>query len=156
MAMDEELTPDSPLEAFPGHLIRRLQQTIVARYTMVTEAHGVTPLQWAALRTAQDKPGIDQSTLARDIALDTSTVAGVIDRLEARGLIVRKPSAHDRRVRTLFITEQGLALLAQVSPLVVEVQNWLMAPLTAEERAQFWNVLRKLVERPEVPAARME
>jgi DNA-binding MarR family transcriptional regulator len=147
--MDPELHPDSPIDQFPGHLIRRLQQTIVARYARETEAFGLTPLQWAALRAAQAKPGLDQSTLARDIALDTSTVAGVIDRLEARGLITRKPSLQDRRLRTLYITQEGTALLAQVSPVVVDVQHWLMSPLSPQERKQFWHVLRKLVDRPD-------
>ncbi|MDB5899447.1 MAG: transcriptional regulator, MarR family [Ramlibacter sp.] len=146
--MDPDLRPDSPIEQFPGYLIRRLQQILVARYTAQTEDFGVTPLQWAALKTAQARPGLDQSTLARDMALDTSTVAGVIDRLEARGLITRKPSLQDRRVRTVFITEEGSALMAQASPVVVDVQNWLMEPLEAHERAQFLATLRKLVDRP--------
>lgn len=154
-AMALDLNPDSALGEFPGHMIRRLQQIVVARYAAETEPYGVTPLQWAALRAAQAKPGLDQSTLARDIVLDTSTVAGVIDRLEARGLITRKPSLHDRRVRTLYITEEGATLLAQVSPVVVDVQHWLMSPLTPQEREQFWHALRKLVDRggsPKGPA----
>jgi DNA-binding MarR family transcriptional regulator len=146
--MNPDLSPESPIEEFPGHLIRRLNQVVVARFAAETEPYGITPLQWAALRAAQGKPGLDQSTLARDIVLDTSTVAGVIDRLEARGLITRKPSRQDRRVRTLYITEAGTALLAQVSPVVVDVQHWLMAPLDEQERQQFWSALRKLVDRP--------
>ncbi|MDB5912625.1 MAG: transcriptional regulator, MarR family [Ramlibacter sp.] len=146
--MHPDLRPDSPIEQFPGYLIRRLQQILVARYTAETEAFGVTPLQWAALKTALAKPGLDQSAFARVIALDTSTVAGVIDRLEARGLVERKASPQDRRVRTVFITDEGRALLAQVSPVVVDVQQWLLEPLDAQERAQFWSTLRKLVDRP--------
>ncbi|HEX2543260.1 MAG TPA: MarR family winged helix-turn-helix transcriptional regulator [Ramlibacter sp.] len=143
-----DLRPDSPIEQFPGHLIRRLQQILLARYAAETEPFNLTPLQWATLRAAQGKPGLDQSTLARDIALDTSTVAGVVDRLEGRGLITRKPSPQDRRLRTLYITDEGTALLAQVSPVLVGVQRWLMEPLTPQEREQFWNALNKLVDRP--------
>jgi DNA-binding MarR family transcriptional regulator len=143
-----DLRPDSPMQQFPGYLIRRLQQILLARYTAETEPFNVTSLQWATMRAVQAKPGVDQSTLARDIALDTSTVAGVVDRLEARGLITRKPSAQDRRLRTLYITDEGTALLEQVSPVIVGVQRWLMEPLTPQEREQFWNVLAKLVDRP--------
>lgn len=146
--MDPDLRPESPIEQFPGYLIRRLQQILLARYAVETEAFGVTPLQWAALKTAQAKPGLDQSALARDIVLDTSTVAGVIDRLEARGLIARKASLQDRRVRTVYITKEGGALLAEVSPVAVDVQRWLMEPLDAQEREQFLKMLRKLVDRP--------
>jgi DNA-binding MarR family transcriptional regulator len=145
--MNSDLNSDSSLDEFPGYLIRRLHQIAVARFSGETEAHAVTPLQWAALRVAQARPGIDQSTLARDIALDTSTVAGVIDRLELRGLIQRKPSATDRRLRTLYLTKEGAALLARVSPTVVDVQHWLLSPLTPAEQRQFLQSLRKLVAR---------
>ena len=50
-------------------------------------------------------------------------------------------------VRTLYITEEGATLLARVSPVVVDVQHWLMSPLTPLEREQFWHALRKLVDR---------
>jgi DNA-binding MarR family transcriptional regulator len=147
-AMDLDLRPDSPIDQFPGYLIRRLSQILLARFAVATEAYNVTPLQWAAMRAAQARPGMDQTTLAREIALDTSTLAGVVDRLEARGLLARRPSAQDRRLRTVFITDEGAALLALVSPVIVDVQRWLMDPLSAEEGEQFFNALRKLVDRP--------
>ena len=91
------------LESLPGHHIRRLQQIAVAVFLQETETHGVTPVQYAALQTVADAPDVDQRTLARSIGLDTSTTAGVIDRLEARGLMLRNASPDDRRVRLLFL-----------------------------------------------------
>ena len=77
------------LDVLPGYLIRRLQQIAVAVFLQETEACNITPVQYAALQTVQRSPGIDQRSLARTIGFDTSTIGGVIDRLEARGLVQR-------------------------------------------------------------------
>jgi predicted glycosyltransferase len=56
----------------PGHLIRRAQQ-IAAQLFRDVLGPDVTPVQYAILRMLQEKPGIDQVTLARLVALDNST-----------------------------------------------------------------------------------
>ena len=50
--------------------------------------------------------------LARGLACDASNVTGIVDRLEARGLIERRPGASDRRVKVLVITREGERLRA--------------------------------------------
>ena len=89
------------LENYPGYHIRRLQQIAVAVFMEETEEFGVTPVQYAALSAVLRQPGIDQRTLARNIGFDTSTIGSVIDRLEARGLMLRNANPTDRRVRLL-------------------------------------------------------
>ncbi len=80
----------------PGHLIRRSQQIAVA---MFFDALGrdVTPVQYAVLRMLQARPGIDQVTLACEVALDTSTTANIAARLEAKGWIRREVLARRQR-----------------------------------------------------------
>ena len=133
------------LEALPGHYIRRLQQIAVAIFLQETEDHGVTPVQFAALQTVCNTPGVDQRTLARSIGLDTSTIAGVIDRLEARGLLVRSTTPDDRRVRLLSLTDEGHALLKAMAPGMHRAQARMLEPLPPREREQFMHMLRKLV-----------
>ncbi|MDE2082656.1 MAG: MarR family transcriptional regulator [Burkholderiales bacterium] len=134
------------LEEQPGHLIRRLQQIAVALFLEETQPYGITPVQYAALQAAQRQPGLDQRTLAGAIGLDTSTIAGVIDRLERRGLIERRASPTDRRVRLLLPTAAGQTLLAQVVPGMLKAQRRILAPLPAAQRAQFLALLKTLVE----------
>ena len=132
-------------EALPGHYIRRLQQIAVAVFLQATEAHGITPVQYAALNQVARMPGVDQRTLARSIGLDTSTIAAVIDRLEARGLMQRQASAEDRRVRLLSLTDAGQELLAAVGPDVTKAQDRMLHPLNRTERAEFMRMLRTVV-----------
>jgi len=137
--------PDFELDALPGHYIRRLHQIGVAIFLQETADHGVTPVQYASLHTVALTPGIDQRTLARTIGFDTSTIAGVIDRLEARGLMVRSASPDDRRVRLLTLTHEGHALLAAIVPDMLRAQERILDPLPKSERREFMRMLRMLV-----------
>ena len=143
--MKKTATKPIDLDRLPGHYIRRLQQIAVAIFLQETEAFGVTPVQFAALQAVHNTPGVDQRTLARTIGFDTSTTAGVIDRLEARGLLQRNTSPEDRRVRLLTLTDDGAALLAQVVPAMQRAQIRMLDPLNKTERAEFMRLLRVLV-----------
>ena len=143
--MKTETTTAQNLDELPGYYIRRLHQIAVAIFLQETEAHGLTPVQYAALSKVGLTPGVDQRTLARSIGLDTSTIAGVIDRLETRGLMQRKASPDDRRVRLLSLTEDGQNLLQAVEPDMRKAQQRILRPLPAAERDEFMRMLRKLV-----------
>ena len=133
------------LHALPGHQIRRLHQIAVAIFLQEAEGTGITPVQFAALQTVADRPGVDQKTLARGIGLDTSTVAGVVDRLEARGLLQRHASPNDRRVRRLTATPAGQAALAELTPAMLRAQQRILWPLNDGERKNFVRMLDRLV-----------
>ena len=133
------------LDVLPGHFIRRLQQIAVAIFLEETELQGVTPVQYAALTAIEKAPGIDQRTLARTIGFDTSTITGVIDRLESRGLMQRDASPGDRRVRLLTLTDSGRELLLAVEPAVLRAQARMLEPLPKGERVEFMRMLRALV-----------
>ena len=134
------------LEDQPGHAIRRLHQIAVALFAEETAGTGITPVQFAALTAVHSQPGIDQRTLAAAIAFDTSTIGGVIDRLEKRGLMLRRTSPADRRVRLLELTPEGEALLQTLVPAVLKTQERLLAALPTEQRALFSALLQAAVQ----------
>jgi DNA-binding MarR family transcriptional regulator len=135
------------MRELPGHLFRRLHQLAVARFTTVMEGFGLTPMQWAALAATLEEPGLDQSTLSRATHIDTSTLAGVVDRLEARGLIQRRPSPDDRRLRLIHPTDEGRSLFSDALADALDVQEWLLEPLSEKERVQFMALMRKVLDR---------
>lgn len=146
MTTDVLTTTVPALDDLPGHYIRRLQQIAVALFMDELKDWNLTPVQYAALNAAARKPDIEQGALARAIGFDTSTTGGVVDRLERQGLLVRKQSPQDRRVRLLAITAAGRALLDEVQPGIAKVQERILAPLLPEERPLFLRMLRTLVE----------
>jgi DNA-binding MarR family transcriptional regulator len=135
------------MRELPGHLFRRLHQLAVARFATKTEDSGLTPMQWAALAATLEQPGLDQSTLSRATHIDTSTLAGVVDRLEARGLIQRRPSPDDRRLRLIHATDEGRSLFNDALADVLEVNEWLLEPLSERERVQFMALINKVLDR---------
>ena len=146
-AMTTEAASALPsLDDLPGHFIRRLQQIAVALFMDELKDWNLTPVQYAALNAAARMPDIEQGALARAIGFDTSTPGAVVDRLERQGLLVRKQSPQDRRVRLLATTEAGRALLDEVAPAIAAVQERILGPLPPEERPLFLRMLRTLVE----------
>lgn len=131
--------------AMAGHLIRRLHQQSTQTFQAGMQAIGVdmTSVQFAALDAIVRQPGIDQASLAATISFDRATIGGVVDRLEAKGLVQRAVSPDDRRARLLHATPAGLAQLAAVRPTVEALQAQILAPLTAAEQAAFAALARK-------------
>ena len=130
----------------PGHLIRRLQQIASAIFMTETAGFDVTPVQYSALLAVRNHPGIDQTTLMRIVAFDRSTIGEVLGRLEAKRLVKRGVAKQDRRAKVLFITPEGRRLVAKLTPRVNAAQKAIMSPLRPEERVQFMEIMRRLVD----------
>ena len=142
------MAPASPrlaLETFPGHGIRRLQQIAVAVFSQGAQPHGVTPVQFAVLQLLEHMPGIDQRTLAQQVGFDKATIGGVIDRLEARGLLLRQQTPKDRRVKLLNLTDAGKELLQALMPIALQAQRHMLDPLSDEERQQFIGLMARVL-----------
>lgn len=136
-----------PLRCEPGHLMRRAHQLAVSTFHD-THGRNVTPVQYAILRALQDKPGIDQVTLAQLVALDTSTTADIATRLEGKGWIVR--AMLPRRQRALSLTREGEAVLADMLPRVNPMYQRLLGNLEAHEQADLLRLLCKLLDLPAI------
>lgn len=139
------MSDNSDLIDMPGHLIRRLQQIASALFLDRAKAFDFTPVQYAALVAIGNHPGLDQTALCNEIALDRSTIGGVVGRLEKRGLIKRANGAADRRTKSLHITAAGRRLVRDIEPAVETTQRLILAPLKANERAAFMQMLKHLV-----------
>jgi DNA-binding MarR family transcriptional regulator len=130
----------------PGYLFRRMQQIAVAIFVEECKAYDLTPVQYAALVAIQTHPGIDATRLSAVIAFDRSTLGNVIERLEAKQLIERKPSREDRRVKLLNLTRAGVALLSDIMPSVDRAQARMLQPLKPADRKTLMTLLTQLVD----------
>ena len=70
---------------------------------------GLAPMQSMALMQLRAGEPMTMSAMAHALMCDNSNVTGIVDRLEAQGLVERRPAEHDRRVKTLVITDKGTA-----------------------------------------------
>ena len=136
----------------PGHLIRRAQQIAVAEFARALAHFDITPVQFALLNAVIDAPGVDQVTLAKTVAFDPATSGSVIGRLETKGWLRRQADAQDRRRKLLFVTPEGAQAVEHMSAAVSQVQQNILAPLTAADQARFMALLAQLVSGHESPA----
>jgi DNA-binding MarR family transcriptional regulator len=130
----------------PGYLFRRMQQIAVALFVEECKAYDLTPVQYAALVAIRTHPGIDATRLSAVIAFDRSTLGSVIERLEAKRYIERKPGAEDKRVKLLHLTKTGAALLREILPLVDRAQVRMLQPLKPTDRKTLLALMTQLVD----------
>ena len=130
----------------PGYLFRRMQQIAVAIFVEECRAYDLTPVQYAALVAIHTHPGIDATRLSAVIAFDRSTLGSVIERLEAKSYIERKPAREDKRVKLLHLTKKGSALLRNIVPLVDRAQARMLQPLKQADRKTLLALLTQLVD----------
>lgn len=130
----------------PGYLVRRLHQIHVAMFLERVAGGQVTPVQFGLLSILAKRPGIDQFTIGSELGLDRANVADIIKRLESRSLVSRSVDASNRRRRLCRLTAQGRALLRRHEPDMQASQEQLLAPLAADEREVFMDLLSRLVE----------
>src|SRR6201994_1727980 len=141
----EAITMDAVYTA-PGYLFRRMQQIAVAIFVEECRSFDLTPVQYAALIAIHTHPGIDATRLSAVIAFDRSTLGNVIERLEAKKLIERKPSPADKRVKLLHLTKGGAALLRDITPLADRAQARMLQPLRPADRKALLALLEQLVD----------
>lgn len=134
-----------PLNERPGFLARRLHQIHVSLFAERCAAFGVTPLQYSLLSALTEREDADQTTLSAMVALDRTTTTGALKRLEARGLILRRTSATDRRAQTCALTDAGRALHAAMEAAAREAHEETVATLSAAERAILVGLLKRIV-----------
>jgi len=130
----------------PGYLFRRMQQIAVALFVEECRAHDLTPVQYAALVAIWTHPAIDATRLSAVIAFDRSTLGSVIERLEAKHYIERRQGTGDKRVKLLYLTKTGAALLRDILPSVDRAQVRMLQPLKPADRKTLLALMTQLVD----------
>lgn len=136
----------SPLLARPGFLIRRLHQLHCALFTEETRDFGITPVQYSLMTALGERGELDQNSLALEIGLERTTVADVVLRLYDRGVLDRRQSAMDGRVRLVKLTRKGKSLLKKMAPAVQRAHDRTVEHLPPGERDLFLLQMVTLVE----------
>ena len=102
---------------------------------------GLSQVQCHVLHLMEPEQPVPMSRLAEVLSCDASNVTGLIDRLEARGYVQRRPSPGDRRVKVLALTPTG----ARVREQMLAHMTVQPMPLSAEERRALVKLLERLV-----------
>jgi MarR family transcriptional regulator, organic hydroperoxide resistance regulator len=114
------------------------------RFQRVIAELNLSPPQAYALRQLAPERPLPMGDLADSLACDASNVTGIIDRLERRGLVARQVSSADRRVKTLVVTAEGVAVREQLLTRLHQVPV-AITELSEDERGLLADLLRRIL-----------
>jgi DNA-binding MarR family transcriptional regulator len=104
----------------------------------------VTPVQGMLLNFLSEEDQVTSNHLGERTQLDSATLTGIIDRLEAIQLVERKPNPVDRRAILLCLTEKGRALALGLRKIMGKANREFLSALNEDEEGIFRSLLRKV------------
>lgn len=140
---------DSPADE-AWRLFFQLLETFKETFPALTAEFDLSPVQARVLFELDPEQPLPMSALAHTLSCDASNVTGLVDRLEARGLIERRSAEHDRRVKILALTRSGVHLREKVLRRCAEPTP-AIAGLAPGEQRELTRLLRRALEIAQAP-----
>jgi DNA-binding MarR family transcriptional regulator len=131
------------IEDCVSFLMGKAAQQITKRAREKLAPWNVTPVQYAVLKCLWDRDGQSSVEIGGRLVVDSATMTGVLDRLQASGLIERSSDAADRRVQRVNLTRQGAALNEPLDQAMDEMNAEVRAVLGGRS-PQVWAGLKLL------------
>ena len=125
-----------------GYEVKRVQHALRLEMDEMLRGLGVTTPQYAALSVLAEEPGISNAALARRSFVTPQTMNQILVRLEAAGLIERRPHPEHGRVLQAFLTEEGERLRRDCATRVDAVEERMVGGLSEGERLGLLEMLR--------------
>jgi DNA-binding MarR family transcriptional regulator len=136
--------PDSSAPSFGqavGFLLSQLGFETARRFGVLMAEVELEPRQFALMRAIAAEEGRSQNEVAESLHIPPSSMVGVIDHLEARGLVERRPHRTDRRSRVLHLTAKGKKVLARATELAMGLEQTICEGLEPAERERLLRML---------------
>lgn len=111
------------LEQCLNFVLTKAQHNIHQLFKAELAPHGVTPGQYAVLKCLWDENGQTARKLAERLSLDGSTITGLLDRMEQKGLIEKLADPRDRRALQVMLTEAGQKLQKPLSQAIIDANQ---------------------------------
>jgi len=127
-----------------GFLLNDAARLMRKDFERRTRSLGLTRAQWQALFHLARNEGCNQATLADLLEVEPITLARLVDRLAAGGLVERRPDPGDRRARLLFLGARAHPLLEQLRALGAETREVALAGIDEDERTLLMTLLTKM------------
>jgi DNA-binding MarR family transcriptional regulator len=133
--------PPYELVCSTAFLLKRLGHTVKERSLQAYEAAGANPFYYSVLAVLEEGARDTQAKIADALGYDRSWLVGLLDELEAAGLIERRRDPEDRRRHLVSLTAAGKKKLAELRKIAKGIENELLAALDPDQRAQLHELL---------------
>jgi DNA-binding MarR family transcriptional regulator len=129
-----------------GYVLRRAQSAVFADFaaTFAQAGEALTPGEFGLLVLVERNAGLSQMALARALGIDRSTLVPILNRLQARGLLVRRRSPTDARTHALDLTPAGEKALERFARLVRHHEKRISSRLSSAEMRTLIELLGKV------------
>lgn len=144
MVKDGKKARSGPLDASPSHLMHRALQLALDIYAEEVGPDGPTQRQFAVLEIAARNESLTQTELVRATGIDRSTLADLVARMTAKGLLNRERSVLDGRAKAVSLSDEGRALLATSREKVAAADRRILAQMPKARRDSFMKLLSDL------------
>jgi DNA-binding MarR family transcriptional regulator len=131
-----------------GFLVRLLETRAAALYEKLTAQSEITPRQFGAMLTLYQRGTMTLTELATCIRVDRSTLGEMINRMSDKGLVRKEANDADRRSATVTLARSGEQTLLRLVSGAAQLQEELLAPLAADDRAHFLRCMKLVAEPP--------
>jgi len=129
-----------------GFLLKEVSRRYVNRFEVRAAEIPLNLAQAKALVRLEKNEGVSQARLAELAEVDPMTMVRILDRMEAEGLLERRPDPADRRARCLYLTAKAKPILGEIWRLSDEIRAEIFAGVSQAEREQFMSVLQRLYD----------
>jgi len=134
------------LDGLLGYRLRKAQVAMHRDYLAAVAELDLSQRQTGTLWLINANPGVSQVELASALGMDRATMMAVIDRLEERGLVIRRRSKTDRRCQELYLTPAGQTILRKVKARIAKHEERFKALFTPAELEALFAALRRIQE----------
>ncbi|MFV0243552.1 MAG: MarR family winged helix-turn-helix transcriptional regulator [Qingshengfaniella sp.] len=138
------MTEPESLVKLASYRIRLLEIAFYKSFEKVITGYGTAPRYFGLLKIIQANPGSHQTQLAEAVFLDRSSLVPIIDTLKKEGWIERRPAPNDRRLRRIFLTDEGARKLDSLERQVLAHEATVTAGLTPDEIATLLDLLARI------------
>src|SRR5919108_4628324 len=126
--------PPEPLASAPGFLLSWNGQRTAFTFAKALKSLELRPAHFGVMTLIASHPGSTQTELVSESLIDPSSMVGVIDELEERGLAERRPHPSDRRKHAVHLTAKGRRTLDRALAVATRMAEDFFAPLDPKER----------------------
>jgi DNA-binding MarR family transcriptional regulator len=127
-----------------GPLVKNAHQRLMALADAALEPHDLDRREFGVLRVLADGGPMSQQGTAASVGIDATTMVALVDALEAKGVVTRRPDPADRRRNAVELTDAGRAVYRAADAAYAAAEAEFLAPLTSAQAAQFRLALRAL------------
>ncbi len=143
-----EIVDTQYLESLLGYNARRAALSIIEVFLQRMAVYDLRPVDFSVLSLITHNPGITSRQLSSSLNILAPNLVGMVNGLEKKAMIIRRPHPHDGRAMGLHLTDSGLEIMRNAEKTAAELEISSTPNLSTSERKTLLRLLKKVYLKP--------